>query len=108
VNNESILTAIASIAAAGDLAYTEHFHEREVDPLRPAKTDIVALLCDQDSGVIERYEDRRGSLILVWGRVEGRVGHVLVTFPPDPLVVTACCPDLHPHRWTDAYRRRVR
>ena len=109
MNSEALLAAIASVAQRGDLGYTQHFYERLNDPTRPDQGDVVGIICDHESLVIERFDvERRGPLLLVCGRVNGRIGHVLVTFPPDPEVVTAYWPDMRPQEWSNNYRRRLR
>jgi hypothetical protein len=68
------------------------------------------MLCDDAPEVIEDYpDDKPFSSCLIWGTTtDGRIGHVLFTYPPDCWVITAYFPaETEPHKWTDSnYRIR--
>ena len=78
----------------------------------PERADIRYALCDDDPSELEEYEAKYedgSKSSLIWGILhDGRVAHILCSWPPDPVVVTAYWPDTEPDEWADTeYRTRV-
>ncbi len=105
---EAIVAVLAAEAQAARLRFHSHFAERLLEREMPQTHDIVDLHCDDDPQAIEPYaNDYPKPSCLIWGIIQGRVGHVLVTSPPNPLVIIAYWPDLRPGDWTENFTRRA-
>jgi len=67
--------------------------------------EVIRAIVDPNAEIIEDYPDDprgRSCLILGWP-AEGGPIHVVVSYPPDPAVITVYRPD--PERWVE-YRER--
>ena len=105
---EARLAAIVAEARQGEIEVTTH-RAQDARPDRPRTADVLTVL---RSGAIEQIEDYpgdpRGASCLLLGSVAGRAIHMLVTYPPDVVLITAYYPDTRRHEWTPDFRRRVR
>ena len=97
-------------AAAGRLRYSRHYRQRLPARPTPNQSEIRFMLCNDDPQVIEDYpEDSRGSSCLIRGEtdIDGRVGHLLCSNPPDSLIITAYFPgETEPEEWDTDYWTR--
>lgn len=94
-----------AIAEGNGSVWSGHFVQRLMTRTQPDHTDVQYVVCDDEPEVIEEYPDTgRGRSCLIWGTVRGRVAHVVCSYPPNPVVITAYWPD--PREWTDNFRRR--
>ena len=106
---ESVVATLCAQARAGHLQYSRHYALRLFQRSMPDREHIAYILCDDDPRIIEENEDEGRRSCLIWGILaNGRVGHVLVSYPPSPVVVTAYWPDTEPTEWDDNYRQRAR
>jgi hypothetical protein len=69
--------------------------------------EVMEAILDGNAEIVEDYpDDPRGSSCLILGRTgDGRALHVVVSYPPDPAVITVYVPD--PERWVDYRTRRT-
>ena len=105
---EARLASIAAAVERGEWSIREHafrrMRERSV-----TVADLHVALTAPEAEVIENYPDdepRSSCLVLSWAG--GRPMHIVVTFPPQPDVITVYRPDERPHEWDATFRRRVR
>jgi hypothetical protein len=105
---EARLAAIQAAIRAGEFLFGLHVRRR-IRSRAMSRAGITEALLSGDPQVIEDYaQAERGACCLVWCRTrEGRVLHVVVTYPPAPLAVTAYWPDERPHEWSADFKRRV-
>ncbi len=104
-----LIAVLGAEAAAFTLDFHNHYLERSLERDMPSVSDIAYMLAKDDPQVIEPYpDDFPRPSCLVWGIIRERVGHIVIAWPPNPLVVTAYWPDTEPDEWTDdSYKRRV-
>ena len=103
-----LLVAICQTIREGCI-YLSHHWKLFRQPKRPIPDEaLYDLICDEQSEIIEHNEDGRGPSILVWGKIDGRVAHVLCSHPPVVAIITAYWPDEKKSKWTHDYKRRVR
>tara|TARA_B100000315_G_C14358542_1_gene487371 strand:- start:179 stop:505 length:327 start_codon:yes stop_codon:yes gene_type:complete len=90
------------------LKYTDHYLAQLLTRDMPDENDIQKILCDDDPQVIEpNRNDDRGPSFLVWGIIDSRAGHILLSSPPEPCwVITSYWPDTEPTKWEDNFKRR--
>ena len=106
---ESVVAALCAEARARRMQYSLHYVMRLFQRSMPTREEIAYILCGDDPQIIEENEDEGRRSCLIWGIIaDGRVGHVLFSYPPVPVVVTAYWPDTEPTEWDDNYRRRAR
>ena len=91
------------------LPYHSHFLEKLLMRAMPQPADVEYMLCQDDPQVIEPdRNDPRGPSCLVWAiMMDGRAGHMLLTWPPDSWVITAYWPDSEPAKWTADFKQRA-
>lgn len=111
MQQEARLANLCVAARERTIIWSRHFLTQLFTRDQPRKADICYILCDDDPEEIEEteavYEDASNTA-LIWGILEyGRVGHLLCSHPPDPVVITAYWPDTEPDEWVDNYKRRV-
>jgi len=107
--NEALIAVLCAEVAVGRLHWSGHYTRRLWERAMPDRAQIHYLLCEDDAEVRESDTDGRGRNCLIWGiMADGRVGHVLCSHPPNPVVVTAYWPDTEPEEWTDNYKQRIR
>ncbi len=104
---EARLAAIAAAIRAGAIGHTAHaltqMLDRAIDP-----GDVARALCS-DAEVIEDYPNEgRGASCLVLCGISDRPVHVVVSYPPAPVVITVYWPDSQADEWDEGFRRRVR
>jgi len=108
---ESLLAVLCAEAQEGALLYSRHYAQRLLERPMPDRSAILYMLCEDDPVQLEENEPTYpggSQSSLIWGILQdGRVGHVLCSHPPDPVVITAYWPDTEPGEWVDNYRRRV-
>ncbi len=106
---EARLAAIASAVREGDVEYGDHMLD-QISLRGVSRRTIEAALNEGDPEIIEDYPaDPRGACCLVRCITSGgRVLHLVVSYPPSPVLITAWWPDEEPHRWDAAFRRRLR
>jgi hypothetical protein len=99
---------IAAAVARGDVVFALHaelqLQFRVIDP-----EELLSALADPAAEVTEDYaNDVRGHRCLMITWVAGRALHIVVSLPPDSVIITAYWPDATPHKWTADFRRRLR
>ena len=108
---EAALAVLCVEAKSGGLNYSHHHARRIFQRGVPDRLHIRYVLCDDEPEIIEHNigdEDSRGESCLIWGIIESnRVAHVLCSYPPNPVVITAYWPDIEPSEWEDNFKRRV-
>lgn len=105
---EARLATIAAAIEAGEWSIREHAFRRmrERGITTPA---LRGALTAMDTMVIENYPDdepRPSCLVLSW--IGGRPLHIVITYPPEPDVITVYRPDDRPHEWDATFRSRAR
>lgn len=104
---ESTLAVLCSEVQSGDLRYSFHYAQQMFKRPMPNRDQIRYILCDDNPEIIEHNagdSDARGSSCLIWGIIsEERIGHVLCSYPPNPVIITAYWPDTQPEKWTDDF-----
>jgi hypothetical protein len=105
--SQSVIPALCYAITMGDSAvWTGHFVHRLLNRTQPDHTDVQQVVCDDEPSILEDYPDTgRGRSCLIWGTVRGRVAHIVCSYPPSPVVITAYWPD--PAEWADNFRRRL-
>lgn len=103
---EERLRAMREAIQAGRLYMTDHAAHAAVDRRIPQSMIETALLGAAE--IIEDYpEYHNGPCCLVLSWIEGRPLHIVVSYPPNVIVVTAYRPDERAARWSEDFRRRV-
>jgi hypothetical protein len=105
--SQSVIPSLCyEITEGSQTVWSGHFIRRLLSRVQPDHLDVQYLVCDDEPFVLEDYPDTgRGRSCLIWGTVQGRVAHVVCSYPPNPVVITAYWPD--PQQWTENFRRRV-
>ena len=101
-----LLRSIQAEFQQGEYRLTVH-GLREATKDRISVQEMVEAILDGNAEIVEDYpDDPRGSSCLILGRTEhGRVLHIVVSYPPDPAVITVYVPDRD--RWVDYRIRRT-
>jgi len=103
------LQSFVAIATADRLMTSGHYERRLSQREMPDLNQIKYLLCQDQPMIIEEEFHRDSLTHLVWGIMgTGRVGHILLSEPPESIVITAYWPDSEAHKWRDLdYIERV-
>lgn len=106
--SHSVIPSLCYELTQGSQAcWSSHFVQRLLTRTQPDHADVQYIVCEDEPQILETYQDTgRGRSCLIWGVVRGRVAHIVCSYPPDPVVITAYWPD--PQEWTDNFRRRIR
>lgn len=107
--DEAATDALCYEAQISNLRYRLHVGERMLERSQPSRVDILFILCDDDPQIVEPYsDDPRGRSCLIWGIIDnGRVGHIVCSYPPNPWVITTYWPDTEPEKWSSDFKWRV-
>jgi len=106
MSGADLLRSVQAEFRQGGYRLTVHaLHEATKD--RIAVKEVIEAILDENAEIVEDYpDDPRGSSCLILGWTEeGRPLHVVVSYPPDPAVITVYVPD--PDRWADYRTRRT-
>lgn len=110
---EARLAAIQMEFRAG----TERYRQHALDQMAargPLLADYEQAMASGDLEVIEDYQvydpaaPEYPPSMLVIGWIGGVAFHTVVTYPPQPIVITVYPPQTEPDKWTPDYRRRRR
>jgi hypothetical protein len=105
--DEAQQAAVVAAARRRLLRYSEHalrgMREHGI-PRRAIFEALVQSTCE----MVEDYPtDPRGASCLMIGWVSGRALHVVLSYPPRPIVITVYWPDSQPNEWTSDFRKRL-
>lgn len=104
---EARLATIATAVRRGEAIYRTHALNQMIE--RGITRMVVEAALTADTEIIEDYPaEPRGPCCLVLGRVKGRAIHIVVSYPPRLMIITAYWPDSRPDEWSPDFRRRVR
>jgi len=102
--DELILAMLAASVEEGTIVWSNHYLMRIFERNVPDRRQVRYLLGDDEPEIIERGKRS----CLVWSIMDsGRCAHLVCSWPPNPVMITAYWPDTEPSRWVDNYKRRA-